>query len=89
MSQTYKAIIRGNQVEWLNGAPNLDDDLRVDITIPEQKSSRAGISDEERRRSLLDTLNKLVASGVAEKFGDPIEFQREARKDRPLPGRED
>lgn len=27
-------------------------------------------------------------TGVAEKFGDPVEWQRETRRDRPLPGRD-
>ncbi|RRB07418.1 hypothetical protein [Larkinella rosea] len=40
------------------------------------------------RRSLKDALDDLAKTDIAEKYGDPSEWQREIREDRPLPGRE-
>ncbi|MGA0556606.1 hypothetical protein ACO2Q8_08145 [Larkinella sp. VNQ87] len=40
--------------------------------------------------SLKAVLEELAKSGIAEKYGnDPSAWQREIRKDRPLPGREE
>jgi hypothetical protein len=43
---------------------------------------------EHVRLSLRDVLEDLSKSGIAEKYGDPSEWQRQIRADRPLPGRE-
>ncbi|WP_421830408.1 hypothetical protein [Larkinella sp.] len=43
---------------------------------------------EHVRPSLRDVLEELSKSGIAEKYGDPSEWQRQIRADRPLPGRE-
>ncbi len=45
-------------------------------------------TEEERVAAIRKALTALQKSGVAEKFGDPLEWQREIRKDRPLPGRD-
>ena len=45
-------------------------------------------SEEERVAAIRRAFKALQESGVAEKFGDPLEWQREVRKDRPLPGRD-
>lgn len=45
-------------------------------------------TEEERVAAIRKALTALQKSGVAEKFGDPLEWQREVRKDRPLPGRD-
>jgi hypothetical protein len=34
-------------------------------------------------------LDKLAATDIHKYFPDPLEWQREIRKDRPLPGREE
>lgn len=45
-------------------------------------------TEEERKAAIRKAILSLQKSGVAEKFGDPLEWQREVRKDRPLPGRD-
>ncbi|MEZ5478033.1 MAG: hypothetical protein R3E95_11295 [Thiolinea sp.] len=42
---------------------------------------------EEERQAAITQAIEVVASDVASRFGDPMEWQREVRKDRPLPGR--
>ena len=40
-----------------------------------------------RQSGFADVLKRLTDSGVANKFGDPSEWQREVREDKPLFGR--
>lgn len=40
------------------------------------------------KRSFQEIAEELSKTDIAERFGDPSEWQRETRKDRPLPGRE-
>ena len=42
-----------------------------------------------KKRSLGDVLDELAQTNIAEKYGDPSEWQRETRKDRPIAGREE
>ena len=43
---------------------------------------------EQRRRMITDALENLAAIGAFADIDDPVEWQREIRKDRPLPGRD-
>lgn len=43
----------------------------------------------ERRRRIGDALGKLAASGAFADIEDPVAWQHEQRRDRPLPGRDD
>lgn len=43
----------------------------------------------ERRRKMKDILERIAESGAFAHITDPVAWQREIRKDRPLPGRED
>ncbi|MFL5384878.1 MAG: hypothetical protein ACJ8GN_20355 [Longimicrobiaceae bacterium] len=43
---------------------------------------------EERGRQIADALDKLAAMHAFADIDDPVEWQREIRKDRPLPGRD-
>ena len=45
------------------------------------------LNEHSRREALAEIFGKLKQSGVAEKYGDPSEWQRETRQDRPLAGR--
>ena len=42
----------------------------------------------ERGRRMVEILEKLAAMNAFSEISDPVEWQREIRKDRPLPGRE-
>jgi hypothetical protein len=86
MHSTYKGILKGDRIQWIGEAPDTNGGVPVQVTLLQQPKT---LSDEERRRRILETLNALAASGAAAAFGDPLEWQREIRKDRPLPGRED
>ena len=40
-----------------------------------------------RRQKIVEILEKIAASNVFANVSDPVEWQRELRQDRPLPGR--
>jgi hypothetical protein len=88
MLATYRAVLKGDQLEWVKEAPNLpenQDSVPVIVTImPELE-----INLDERRRRVADALAKLAESGAFKGIADPVEWQREIRRDGPLPGRED
>jgi hypothetical protein len=85
MSESYKAILKGNRLEWTDTAPSdLAGEQQVEVTILDEAD---GLGD--RRRRMAEALEKLAAADAFSEIADPVEWQREIRKDRPLPGRED
>ena len=82
--RTYKAILHGKYVEWLNGKPEAPHELEVSVKTPIKRWK----SEAERKASLRDALDKLSKSGAFADIEDPVAWQREIRKDRPLPGRD-
>jgi hypothetical protein len=88
MELTYEAILKGNEVEWLGKVPeaiNGGKPLRVQIVVLEQKSSQRKQTDP---KAMLVALEKIASQGGVKSIPDPLAWQIETRKDRPLPGRE-
>ena len=84
MSESYRAILRGNQLEWTDAAPtDLAGEQPVEVTIVDQPVPTA-----ERRRWMAEALEALAARDAFSEISDPSEWQRDMRKDRPLPGRD-
>ncbi len=84
MLLTYDAILKNNRLEWSGEAPDQEEPLHVRVTVVPPE-----VSDEERRKLLAEALEELSNSGAFSEIEDPVAWQREIRKDRPLPGRED
>ena len=82
MQRTYTAILHGDRVEWLNGKPEENEPLQVQISVLEDE--RIPTQGEELAR----LLGMLADKGTFSDIEDPVAWQREQRKDRPLPGRE-
>ena len=82
--RTYKAVLHGKRVEWLNGKPEAPQELEVRVKTPIKRWK----SESERKAALRDALSTLRESGAFADIEDPVAWQREIRKDRPLPGRE-
>lgn len=81
---TYRAILKGNQLEWTEPAPvDLNPEQPVEVTILDEPDQTA-----DRRKRMAEALEKLAASDAFSEISDPVEWQREIRKDRPLPGRD-
>ena len=84
MRDTYRAILRGNQLEWNEPGPvDLNPEQPVEVIIIDEPDQTAN-----RRQRMAEALEKLAASDAFSEISDPSEWQREIRKDRPLPGRE-
>jgi hypothetical protein len=86
MQPSYRAVLRGDRVEWIDPPPSLEGDTEVLITLlqPESEDERRA-----RGRRAAAALEELARTGAFDEIEDPVAWQREIRKDRPLPGREE
>ena len=74
MSRTHNAVSEASQ--------------KVESVEEQGLSADEPLTREERRRQIADALEKLAAMHAFADIDDPVEWQREIRKDRPLPGRD-
>ncbi|HYR09468.1 MAG TPA: hypothetical protein VEQ60_16905 [Longimicrobium sp.] len=86
MEQTYRALLRGDQIVWIDAPPKLEGDTEVKITFLEPEAQEARRA---RGRSALAALQRLAEAGAFAEIEDPAAWEREIRQDRPLPGREE
>jgi hypothetical protein len=88
MLMTYQAVLKGDRLEWTEEAPQLRPDqqsVRVFVTIvPEDEAAV-----EARGRRMAEALEQLAELKTFAEIKDPVAWQRELRRDRPLPGRDD
>ncbi|MEK7830217.1 MAG: hypothetical protein AAB401_03980 [Acidobacteriota bacterium] len=85
MLETYQATLQGNHIEWSGDAPPLalsSEKVSVFVTILDQSKTASN------GKAMAEALEKLAAAGSLAEITDPIEWQREQRQDRALPGRE-
>jgi hypothetical protein len=97
MLKSYEAIYDHGCIKWLGEEPGFKrvrvvlvaDDANELDELPEStlmaEKQRNGV----RLVSILRATSPELLASIAEKYGDPLEWQREQRKDRVLPGRED
>ncbi len=87
---TYRAVLKGDHLEWRGEIPPeiaKERAVPVDVTIQRDErfsSSRAANAGER----MAAALEKLAASQAVASIEDPVAWQREVRRDRPLPGRD-
>ena len=90
MLNTYRAVLKGSHLEWRGEAPPEISEERavsVEVTVlPDKRFSSSRAPDAGER--MADALEKLAASRAVADIEDPVEWQREIRRDRPLPGRD-
>ena len=91
---TYKAIIRHEpgedycRLEWISGKPRTSLPLEVEISVWEDKSDLNQYKPNSDMDKAVTALEKLAELGTFSEIEDPVAWQREIRKDRPLPGRD-
>lgn len=85
MLRTYKAVLRGDRVEWIDSPPAPARPTPVHITLLEDEPAELAV----RGREMAAALEVLAQSGGLAGIGDPVSWQREVRQERILPGRED
>jgi len=89
MLNTYKALLKGNQLEWAEDKPvhlKPEDTVAVYITILDESVALAGTSEQGQKMAAI--LEQLAAIQALSDITDPVAWERETRQDRPLPGRE-
>jgi hypothetical protein len=85
--RTYRALLRGDHLEWLEEAPESQPDtpLHVHVTVLEPESP---VEVHARGHAMAALLEKLAERRTFSPIPDPVQWQRELRQDRVLPGRE-
>jgi len=89
MLQTYRAVLRGNWLEWIGAAPEQvkdENEITVEVTI--LGDAWAESVERERGMKMAEALEALAEVNALADITDPVAWQREIREDRPLPGRE-
>ncbi len=84
MLPTYPAILRDGTLDWgAGGPPPLPPGavpVHVTLLVPPDPGTGGP--------AMAAALEAVAAAGGPSAFDDPIEWQREARAERPLPGRD-
>jgi hypothetical protein len=90
MSKTYPGILRRNRIEWKGRGPEgLSPDQAVDVQVTIVGPPGESLSPAERGRRMREALEAAARAGGFPGAPDGVEWQREIRRDRPLPGRDD
>ena len=87
MTQTFRALLQGNQLKWLEEVPaslSSQTAVRVRVMLDAQEATE---DETERQQKVLRLLNELAASHAFSDIEDPSAWQQEIRTDRPLPDR--
>jgi len=85
--ETYRAILKGNRLEWIESEPtDLEAEQPVEVTILDTPNDLDATTQGQR---MAKALEQLAASNAFADIKDPVAWQREIRKDRPLPGRDE
>jgi hypothetical protein len=89
MFQTYKAVLRGNQLEWSGDAPERSrEEQPVVVYVTILQETDASSSAVARGQRMADALEKLASVNALSEISDPSAWQREERQDRQLPDRD-
>jgi hypothetical protein len=85
MLSTYRAILRGDRVEWIDAPPDGEHPTPVHVTLLDEVHD---LSPHERGRAMAQILEELSRGSPLAGIPDPVAWQREVRRDRDLDGRE-
>lgn len=87
MLNAYPAILKGDRLVWTEKSPPDIENGGLTVyvlVIPAEEKDIA-----RRRKVLAEALEALAESGAFSEITDPVAWQREIRRDRSLPGRDD
>jgi hypothetical protein len=89
MLSTYRALLCGQVLEWLSDRPedlSPDQAVVVHVTILEETPYTQTAEQGRRMAAILEKIAQLESSIATL---DPIQWEREMRQERVLPGRDD
>lgn len=93
MLKSYEAIYDHGHIQWLGEVPKFKRVRVVLVTDDthelEESSPLETHNNGAKLVSILRGTSSELMASITEKFGDPLEWQREQRQDRMLPGREE
>jgi hypothetical protein len=84
MLRTHKAALRGDRIEWIDTPPEPTRPTPVHITLLEDR-----LEPEASRGAEMGRILEQLAQGGGLAGIDAVEWPREVRQDRSLPGREE
>lgn len=83
MRESYRAILRGNRLEWEEGSPGIvDRAVAVRVTLLADATQQA-----QQGARMAAVLEQLAASRAFEELDDPAAWERHLREERELPNR--
>jgi 3'-phosphoadenosine 5'-phosphosulfate (PAPS) 3'-phosphatase len=85
MLHTYKAILDGDHVQWIDMPPERARPVQVHITLLEEAEPKLP---GEGAPVMAEVLAALAGEGTFSEITDPVTWQREQRRDRGLADRE-
>jgi len=88
MPASYRAVLHGNHLEWRGKEPEEllpDRDVEVFVTILDPPDSPT--TARSRGAAMAAALEQLAAAGGPRSFGEAVEWERDTREERTLPGR--
>ena len=89
MLETYKAILRGDRIEWSGDAPEqLDAQQEVEVVVTILQSAATSSPAASTGKAMAEALEKLAATNSVSGISNPSTWQREQRRERDLPGRD-
>lgn len=83
MPRTYNARLHGDRIEWIDAPPEASGSVAVRVTLLDDDRTLPDARGAEMAR----ILESIATRGGLADIGDPLEWQRSVREDRPLPGR--
>ncbi len=87
MLRTYKAILKGDRLEWSGDAPvplEPEHPIHVHVTVLDEQET----AEQNQGKRMAEALEQLAAIDALRTIEDPAAWERETRRDRPLPDRE-
>jgi hypothetical protein len=90
MLQTYKAILRGNRLEWRDSPPAaIPEDRPVAVHVTILDDAAPVDTPPNPGQQLAALLEQLAQIHALVDIADPVTWERDVRSDRPLLDRED
>ena len=90
MIPTYKAILRGNRLEWRGDVRKhipADRAVTVYVTFVDEFPGDSEETAGKQGAAMAEALTRLAEIGAMADISDAAAWEREARQDRELPGR--
>jgi len=89
MFPTYKAILRGDRLEWSGDAPkHVGADHAVPVHVTLLDDPKADGIQSSRGARMAVALEQLAEIHALAEIENPADWERDTRQDRPLPDRE-